>query len=348
MRHAVPIVASLVAATAVVNSQVPTTSFQRPTPNCQLTAAGCQLVTRNAFLMGTRVHFAAYAASRAEGLATLDAALRVLESTDRELSTWLHDSAISQLNRHPVGHPWQAGRSTCRMLRDVFAWHLETAGAFDPGIGRLTEAWDLHGAGRIPSPAEISTAVEHSGLARMSFDEARCEIARRADATIDVGAFGKGEALDRVEAVLGPGAWLVDLGGQISVGGARPDGLPWTVDVAHPVARDHPYLHVDLREGSLSTSGGSERDLVVKGTRIAHHLDPRSGTPATFSGSVTVWHRNGLAADALTTALFVMGENEGVRWADARGIAAVFLVLDSDKVRTVTTSAWRTRIDRRT
>jgi thiamine biosynthesis lipoprotein len=98
-----------------------------------------------------------------------------------------------------------------------------------------------------------------------------------------------------------------------------------------------------MRDGSLSTSGGSERDLVISGTRIAHHLDPRTGLPATYTGSVTVWHRSSLAADVLTTALYVMGLEEGVRWAETRGIVAVFLVPDGDKVKVVPTSAWRKR-----
>ena len=266
-----------------------------------------------------------------------------LESTERELSTWRDDSVISELNRQPVGHAWLVPRSTCRMLRKVFAWQVETAGAFDPGIGRLIDAWDIHGVGRVPTSAEVTAAAARSGLFRLSFDEARCEVTRHADATIDVGAFGKGEALDRVEAALGPGAWLVDLGGQVSVGGPRPGGEPWTVDVAHPRARDKAYVHVSLRDGSLSTSGGSERDLVVRGKRIAHHLDPRTGLPAAYTGSVSVWHRSGLAADALTTALYVMGSEEGLPWAEARGIAAVFLVPDGHTVRAVSTAAWRQR-----
>ena len=77
MRYAVLLAASLVGATAVVNSQLPTSNSQLPTADCRLPAAGCRLVTRDAYLMGTRAHLATYAASRDEGLATLDAALRV-------------------------------------------------------------------------------------------------------------------------------------------------------------------------------------------------------------------------------------------------------------------------------
>jgi thiamine biosynthesis lipoprotein len=329
VKPALALAASLLAAGAIVNSQRP--------------ASNSQLVTRDAYLMGTRARLATYAARRTDGVATLDLALRVLESTERELSTWRHDSAISGLNRHPVGEAWQAPASTCRLLGSVFAWQLETGGTFDPGIGRLIDAWNVHGEGKVPSSGQLNDAAARSGLSLLSFDQERCVVTRRGDATIDVGAFGKGEALDRVEASLGPGAWLVDLGGQVTVGGPDPDGRPWIIDIAHPRARDVAYLQVSLREGSLSTSGSSERDLSVNGARVGHILDPRTGSPATFRGSVTVWHRGSLAADALSTALYVMGPEEGTRWANARGIAAVFLVPDGAEVTMFPTSAWRKR-----
>ncbi len=322
MTRALLVAASLVAAGAVLDARL-------------------HLVTRDAYLMGTRVHLAAYAAGRAEGMATLDSALRVLEQAERELSTWRGDSAISALNRHPVGRAWPASAATCRMLENVFHWQRETSGAFDPAIGRLLEAWDVHGAGRIPSPEQLATASERSGSSQVSFDAARCEVTRRGDATMDVGAFGKGEALDRVEAALGPGAWLVDLGGQVSVGGPQPDGQSWVVDVADPRVRERAYLQVTLESGSLSTSGSSERDTVVAGRRVGHILDPRTGQPAPFRGSVTVRHRSGLAADVLSTALYVMGPAAGVRWAERRGVAAVFLIPERAGVKAVKTTAWK-------
>jgi FAD:protein FMN transferase len=339
-----------IVAGGTLSSQQPTRNFQMADvgagfsrPDCRPPSAACQLVIRDAYLMGTRVHLATYAAERTQGMVSLDTALRVLESAERELSTWRRDSDISRLNRHPMGEPWQAPASTCRVLESVFAWQRDTGGAFDPGIGRLIEAWNIHGEGRVPSSGQLHDAAARSGLSLLSFDRKRCVVTRRGDATIDVGAFGKGAALDRVEAALGPGAWLVDLGGQVTIGGPDPDGRPWIVDIAHPRARDVAYLHVALREGSLSTSGSSERDLLVNGTRVGHILDPRTGKPATFRGSVTVWHRESFAADALSTGLYVMGPEDGLRWADARSIAAVFLIPDGNEVKTFPTAAWRKR-----
>jgi thiamine biosynthesis lipoprotein len=298
------------------------------------------LVTRDAFLMGTRVQIAMHAASRNTGLEKLNVALRVLEETEREFSTWREDSAISALNRHPVGRAWQAPASTCRTLFGVFAWHRETGGSFDPGIGALTDAWSIHGTGRVPSPQEVTSAAARAGLSLFAFDADRCTATRTRDATIDVGAFGKGEALDRVEAALGHGAWMVDLGGQIHVGGSQPGDAAWPVDIAHPLERDRPHVQVKLRKGSISTSGTSERDLSHGDARVGHIIDPRTGRPAAFVGSVAVWHRSGLGADALSTALSVMGPEEGMRWAEARGAAAIFLIPEATDVRTAATSAW--------
>ncbi|MBI3047150.1 MAG: FAD:protein FMN transferase [Acidobacteria bacterium] len=304
--------------------------------------AASTLVTRDVYLMGTRARLATAAPTRDQGLATLATALDVLERAEQDLSTWRESSAISGLNRHPVGVPWHAGPTLCRTFDEVWRWHAATGGAFDPAIGRLLAAWDVHGDGAIPAPDVRVRASAASGLALLAFDRTACTLTRRGDVAVDVGAFGKGEALDRVEAALGNVSWMVDLGGQISVGGAGP-AEGWTVAIAHPRRRDQPYLHVQLRDGSLATSGGSERDITVDGVRIAHIFDPRTGWPASFDGSVTVWHRRGLAADALSTALFVMGPEEGLPWAESHGFAAIYLIPEGGTVRLAVSRAFRER-----
>lgn len=298
-------------------------------------------VSREVYLMGTRAQLSTYASTRDMGLAALDTALAVLEDTESELSTWRDSSAMSALNRQPVGKPWYATQRLCRMFADVLEWHRATDGAFDPGIGRLLAAWDIHGEGAIPEREAQTQAQASSGMALLTFDRDRCTLTRGADVAIDVGAFGKGEALDRAAAVLGDGPWMINLGGQISVGGRLPPEGGWAIAIADPRRRDRPALHVRMATGSLSTSAGSERDLDVNGVRVAHHFDPRTGRPVTFNGSVTVWHARGLAADALSTALYVMGPEDGLRWAESRGIAACYLIPEQGTLRVETTRAFR-------
>ena len=238
---------------------------ERPVPRVATPA----LVERSAYLMGTRVRLLTWADSRFDGLARLEHALTTLEQTEAELSTWRDDSAIAVLNRSPVGSPWSASPAICRMFAVLSDWQTASGGAFDPSIGRLIQAWDVHGQGRIPSPADLAQARASSGFRHLDFDAVRCTVTRRADVAIDVGAFGKGEALDRVEQRLGDEPWMVDFGGQVSVHGVPPGRGEWPVSIAHPLDRQRAYVEVALRAGSLSTSAGSERDLFVNGRRIA-------------------------------------------------------------------------------
>ena len=109
------------------------------------------LVSRDVYLMGTRARLSAYAETYDRGHALLESALEAIEATEEELSTWRQSSQLSALNRHPVGEAWTATPRVCRMFVDVWEWHRATRGAFDPAIGRLLAAWDVHGDGTVPT-----------------------------------------------------------------------------------------------------------------------------------------------------------------------------------------------------
>lgn len=290
-------------------------------------------VERTVFLMGTFATFVAEAIDREAGLAKLERMVRIVEETEAELSTWRDDSVLSSVNRQPVGETLPLPAETCDLLARVAQWHAATGGAFDPAVGSLIDAWGLRGAGRRPGDDALRAARAAAGFERLALDADGCSVTRRAAVTLDAGGFGKGEALDRVREAERdrPGAWFIDFGGQMAVSGEAADG-PWTVGVAHPARRDTAVLDLSLAAGSIATSGGSERDLILAdGTRIGHIVDPRTGRPVSRAASVTVWHDDGFAADLLSTALYVMGPDRGITWAAARGIAACFIAFDRDE-----------------
>ena len=289
-------------------------------------------VERTVFLMGTFATFVTETVDRETGLAKLERMVRVIEEAEAELSTWRDDSVLSAVNRQPVGEPFPVPVATCGLLSRVAQWHAETNGAFDPAVGGLIAVWGLRREGRQPGDDELRAALAAAGFEDFSLDPEACSVTRRTAATLDAGGFGKGEALDRVrEAERGrPGTWFIDFGGQMAVSGAAAGGA-WTVGVAHPARRDTSVLELSLTAGSLASSGGSERDLVLDdGSRIGHILDPRSGRPVSRAASVTVWHESAFVADAVSTALYVMGPEEGIAWAAAHDVAACFIVPDGD------------------
>lgn len=296
-------------------------------------------VQRQVYLMGTSATLTAEAPDRATGLAHLERLLTALEQTEAQLSTWRNDSLLSRLNRTTPGTSFQLSEPICRLFGDLFYWHERTRGAFDPAIGEMIQAWGLRQGGRLPDSRTLHRALERSGMQHLQFDGSGCRITRRRPITLDAGAFGKGEALDRARRLsrrLGLSPWMIDLGGQLMVEGAPFGADGWQVGLAHPMRRHEAMLQIRLAEGSLAVSGGSERDLQVAGRRIGHILDPRSGQPAGFEGSVAVWHSDALAADILSTALYVMGVSEGMAWAEENGFAVCFLTASPARMECTT------------
>ena len=292
-------------------------------------SAGPAVVQRVVYLMGTRATLVVEAPDRSRALDRLDTLVRSLERTEADLSTWRDESVLSRVSRHPVGEPFTLPPFVCGLWADVVWWHRDTGGAFDPAIGAWRDAWGLRTGGRVPSPSERRAAARDSGLDRISFDQNTCRVTRQAPVTLDAGGFGKGAALGRLPAPAPDEAWMVDLGGQVAVSGRSSAG-GWDVALAHPVRRGEPTLEVTLDHGSLATSGGSERSYRVAERTVSHILDPRSGDSLVRRGSVTVWHRDPLAADALSTALSVLGPAAGLRYANRRGLAVLFLEPSSE------------------
>ena len=321
VRRALPWVLRLGAATCLAAVPVHAAGVENPVR-----------VERTVFLMGTIATFVAEAPDREAGLEKLERMVRVIERTESELSTWRDDSVLSAVNAQPVGEPLPVSPAVCGLLGRVAEWHAATDGAFDPAVGRLVDAWGLRAEGRQPDDEEREAALAVSGLGHLALDSEACAVTRLAAVALDAGGFGKGEALDRVREAERDrsGAWFIDFGGQMAVSGAASDG-GWRVGVAHPARRGLSVLELSLAAGSLATSGGSERDLLLEnGARIGHIIDPRSGRPVSRSASVTVWHESAFVADALSTALYVMGPEEGIAWAAAHGIAACFIAADPD------------------
>ena len=286
-------------------------------------------VQRQAYLMGTRATLATSAADRGQGLRTLERLLAGLEAVEAELSTWREDSQLSAVNRQPIATPLRVPDRLCDLLNELGAWHRATGGAFDPAIGSMVAVWGLREGGRQPSAAELAAARSAAGLDHLAVQLFPCQVTRLRDVILDAGAFGKGAAIDRVaetELAHRTRTWMIDLGGQVTVGGQ--DGEPWPVALAHPRRRSEAVLDLRLSAGSLASSGGSVRDVEVGGRTIGHILDPRTGDPLSRPESVTVWHPRALVADILSTALYVMGTDEGLAWAEARHVAACFLLPD--------------------
>lgn len=270
--------------------------------------AGCRTdretfrVTRARAVMGTILEIDAIGPSAGATEQAVDAAFRAVEDVDRRLSNFRSDSELSRANAAGAGEPFALSPAAWRSLSRAFNVARETDGAFDPTVG-------------------VVTGVPTIGWERVTLDSGSCTLAFEVPGgAIDSGGFGKGEALDRAVVELrrrGVVAARLNFGGQISVvGGGFGIG---NVSIAEPRAGSRRELCAfRVEDASVSTSGVSEKP--------GHIVDPRTGKAALFTGSVTVVADNGLRADALSTALFVLGPEAGLELADRNSVAALFAI----------------------
>lgn len=226
----------------------------------------------------------------------------------------------------------------------------ETGGAYDPTIWPLTELWGFGpgGTSSMPDDAAVARSRERCGWEHIDFLHGERQVRQPGGMAIDVCGIAKGYAVDCLADLLlrrGVGNFLVEIGGELRGEGMRPDGNPWWVAVEAP--REGPNMReektvIALHGLSVATSGDYRRHHSRGGKRIAHIIDPRIGYPAANGiVSVTVLHQHCMRADALATALFVLGEEHGIAFASARSIPALFMMKRDGRIEQLMTPALR-------
>jgi thiamine biosynthesis lipoprotein len=264
---------------------------------------------------------------------TLDRAIRgALDRVVSQMSPWEADSAISQFNRGPVGE-WQVlPIEFCSVIEAALRIAGESYGAYDPTVGRLVDLWGFGPAGRPPTPpSPLDIAHQHGscGWQQLEFDRAGRRLQRPVASRLDFNGIAKGYAVDLVMTILhqhGLHHALVEIGGELSGAGVKPDGTPWWVEVDHARSGPAPVaarsLLVALHGLAIATSG-CERGYCHGGRHLSHTIDPRTGMPiANGMVAATVLHASCMEADAYATALMVMGPEAGFAFAERHNLAA--------------------------
>ena len=273
------------------------------------------LVTLARRAMGTRFEIALWGvdpvALRSVGEEALDEVARL----DRQLSVFNPASDLSALNARAARGPVVLEPELFGLFWEARSLSEATAGAFDLTVGPLMQCWGLRsGEGRLPTPEELAAARDCVGMDRVLFDQpARSVRFTREGVQLDLGAIGKGYAIDQAVQVLrdaGVQSALVHGGTSTSYGiGAPPDEEGWRVAIQHPTSADTHVDVVSLRDQALSVSAGHGKSFTREGRTYGHVIDPRTGEPvadgpllaAVIGPSATV-------ADAFSTALLVLGE----------------------------------------
>ncbi|MBX9575472.1 MAG: FAD:protein FMN transferase [Caulobacteraceae bacterium] len=277
----------------------------------------------------------------------LEACRDELARMEAVFSRWSPTSEISRFNAAPAG-TWELSDELWDALIVALDMGDDTSGAFDPTLGALVDLWGFGPGGRrpvltpTPDEGEIIETTDLSGWMKLRLNrEARAAV-QPGGMKLDLSGMAKGLALERMSRRLsgmGATSHLIDFDGDVKGRGVRPDGRPWSVTLPPlpgPAIRPLVVACADL---TVATSTVFRKGF-RHGTRVVSHLiDGRSGRAIDVDTvAVTVLHPNAVRADALSTALIVMGRYEGFDWAEQAKVAAVF-VNDDPRGRTVKLTA---------
>ena len=287
-------------------------------------------------LMGTVFKLSAWAPSGHEEATAdmLHKALDGLEALERRISSWDDDSETSAVNR-AEGKAVAVGNDVLDLTKNSLKWAKRSGGAFDPTGGPLFELWGrARKEGKLPSVEAIEKARKLVGFNNVAIAGETIRL-KRPGMKLGFGGLGKGFAADRAAKLLRAGkieSFIIDAGGDLLVEGKR-GNRPWNVGVRHPRRRSL-LATFGSTNCAIATSGDYEQFVAIDGTRYSHIIDPRSGRPAVGLVSVTVIAERGADADALATAIFVLGADAGLKLVEASPGVEALVVEHDNRVRT--------------
>jgi thiamine biosynthesis lipoprotein len=270
----------------------------------------------------------------------LEVAIRVaVDAVDDTMSTYRPESEIEIFNRHG-SEPFEASPDMITVISEAQRVSRLSGGAFDITVGPLVDIWGFGPAGPTDPPAEskIEELVASTGYQHLQVDVERKLLQKaRPDCRIDLSAIAKGFAVDRVAAILdreGYSNYMIEIGGEVRARGRNLAGEHWRIGIEQPDADGRTVrVAIPLADLSLATSGDYRNFIFRDGVRISHTIDPRTGRPISHMlASVSVINASCMTADALATALDVLGPDEGLALAESHDIPALFLVRVGDGV----------------
>ncbi|HET6327020.1 MAG TPA: FAD:protein FMN transferase [Planctomycetaceae bacterium] len=268
-------------------------------------------------------------------------ALDMIHALEAQMTVYRPDSELSHVNQHAAIGPVVVERSLFDLLRQARDISAETGGAFDPTSGPLIALWRRCRAdGRIPTDDEIRDCLTIVGMQHVHFlEEQRAIQFDRPGVELNLGAIGKGHAVDRAGAFLvaeGLESWLFHGGySSVLVRGPHAGRDGWPVGLRNPLIPSERLGTILLSNQALSTSGSNVQYFRHAGQRYGHILDPRTGWPPSHLLSVTVVASSAAVADALSTAFFVAGVENSLRYCDNHPQIGAIFVRSPERGRTL-------------
>ena len=240
----------------------------------------------------------------------------VFRQVDKDMSEWKPESPLTIVNQNAGVAGVQVPADLFQTLKKSIEIAELTSGAFDPTWASLWELWNFDGSNVVPTKAKVDALLPQVDWKKVELDELTNTVfLPEPSSMLGLGGIAKGVALNKARDALVAQEltdFMIVAGGQVLVHGSK-NGKPWRVGLRDPEKEQTAYFTaLELTDTSVSTSGNYEKFFMKDGIRYHHIIDPKTGYPARGVKSVTVISQDATLADALSTALFVMGVKEGL------------------------------------
>lgn len=268
----------------------------------------------------------------------IDAKLAVLEHS---MSTWMPDSELSLFNAARTTDWFRVSVLLCSVISDAQTISRYTSGAFDITVGPLVSLWGFGPDGtqsEPPAAERIAELLRSVGYKHLHTDCDRPALRKdKPELYVDLSAFAKGYAVDELAKLLNAYAienYLVEIGGELRLSGFNDSGEPWAIAIETPARRGRSVQRIiGLTDTALATSGDYRNYFEHDGRFYSHTIDPVTGRPVTHNAaSVTVLAMPAALADAMATALLVLGPDDGMAFAEVNDVSAYFLLRDNGRI----------------
>lgn len=298
------------------------------------------LVKRVLKLMGNRFEITIAANDSASGEYFIDLAVEEIRRIEKLLTTFSEDSLTAKINQ-------QAGISPVVVTEEVFNLIARsiriselTQGAFDISYGSIDKRfWNFDTTmDKLPDRKSAKKMVRLINYRNIILDsENQTVFLKEKGMRIGFGGIGKGYAADRARILLQEKkitTGVVNASGDLCAWGKQPNGKPWTIGIADPNKKDHPFSMLQLTDSAVATSGNYEKFAIIEGKRYSHTIDPKTGFPVSGIKSVTIICPSAELADALATPVMVMGIHTGMDLINQLKSVHCIIIDENDKIYT--------------
>lgn len=261
---------------------------------------------------------------------------QLLVEVNNSMSTYQQDSELSRINQMPAGESVILSAGLAQVLKKALEISHSSGGAFDVTVGPLVNLWGFGPDGRVihaPDEHEITHLRQRVGYHYIKLSGK--QLNRERNVYIDLSAIAKGYGVDKVAELLesaGITAYLVEIGGELRARGVKPDNSHWKIAIEAPVYGERKVQRIiEVKDVGIATSGDYRNYFEENGIRFSHTIDPATGKPISHKlASVTVLASDCAAADALATAMMVLGPEKAETYAEEQGVEAL-LIIKSDE-----------------